>query len=150
MSIAKAGKLRVVLDSNVYVSAFTRRPGSPFLIWRAALDRHYVLLVSPTLVDELGGILRVRFDWPDEQITRRLKLLTKVAEIVNPDLTIDAIPADDDDNRILECAIAGKADLIVSGDRHLRTSGRSGTSALSALSISVAPWAMCPPREANQ
>ena len=100
MSIAKAGKLRVVLDGNVYVSAFTKRPGSPFYIWRAALGRHYVLLVSPAIVDELGGILRVRFNWLDEQITRRLKVLAKVAEIFIPDLTIDAITADDDDNRI--------------------------------------------------
>ena len=65
MSIAKAGKLRVVFDSNVYVSAFTKRPGSPFHIWRTALDRRYVLLASPAIVDELGGIHRVRFDWPD-------------------------------------------------------------------------------------
>ena len=78
-----------------------------------------MLLVSPAIVDELGGILRVRFNWLDEQITRRLKVLAKVAELVVPDLTIDAIPADDDDNRILEGAVAGKTDLIVSGDHHL-------------------------------
>ena len=102
MSIGVAGELRVVLDSNVYVSAFTRRPGSPFYIWRAALDYRYVLLVSPAIVDELAGVLRTRFDWTDQEITRRLKVLTKVAEIVIPNLTINAISADDDDNRILE------------------------------------------------
>ncbi|HEY6851174.1 MAG TPA: PIN domain-containing protein, partial [Terracidiphilus sp.] len=46
-------------------------------------------------------------------------VLAKVAEIVTPQITINAVAADNDDNRILECAVAGNADLIVSGDHHL-------------------------------
>jgi predicted nucleic acid-binding protein len=64
MSIAKAEKLRVVLDTNVYISAFTNRRGNPFHIfhiWRAALEYRYVLLVSPAIVDEPAGVLRTRF-----------------------------------------------------------------------------------------
>ena len=60
MSI-KAEKLRVVLDTNVYISALTNRRGNPFHIWRAALEYRYVLLVSPAIVDELAGVLRTRF-----------------------------------------------------------------------------------------
>jgi putative PIN family toxin of toxin-antitoxin system len=41
------------------------------------------------------------------------------ALIVEPDFSLAAIPEDPDDNRVLECAVAGKADYIVSGDRHL-------------------------------
>jgi predicted nucleic acid-binding protein len=68
-----------------------------------------------------AGLLK-KFWWPirnDEQAARQRMLLTKVAEIVIPNLMIDAITADDDDNRILEGAVAGKGDLIVSGDHHL-------------------------------
>ena len=39
--------------------------------------------------------------------------------MVEPDFKLDAVPDDPDDNRVLECAVAGKADSIVSGDRHL-------------------------------
>jgi predicted nucleic acid-binding protein len=38
---------------------------------------------------------------------------------VNPSFVLDAVPDDPDDNRVLECAVEGKADFIVSGDRHL-------------------------------
>jgi len=86
----------------------------------ASGSRHWNIATSPAIVDELAGVLRACFDWDDDQVIPTLKLLTKVAEIVIPNLTIDAISADDDDNRILECAAAGKADLIVSGDHHLR------------------------------
>jgi predicted nucleic acid-binding protein len=41
------------------------------------------------------------------------------ANVVEPDFKLDAVPDDPDDNRVLECAVAGKADFIVSGDRHL-------------------------------
>jgi len=53
------------------------------------------------------------------QFVRQLKLLKKVAEVVIQNLPVDAITADDDDNRIPACAVAGKADPIASGDHHL-------------------------------
>jgi putative PIN family toxin of toxin-antitoxin system len=119
MNIASNGRLRIVLDSNVYVSAFTNPQSGLFRIWLAALEYRYTLLVSPAIVNELAGVLRGRFAWDDEQVVRPMKLLTKVAEIIIPKITIEEVPEDADDNRILECAVAGKADLIVSGDRHL-------------------------------
>ena len=41
------------------------------------------------------------------------------AELVRPGITLDIVTDDPDDNRILECAAEGRADYIVSGDRHL-------------------------------
>ena len=58
--------------------------------------------------------------WEDPRVTRRLKLLAKISVLVTPTLVLDVLTADPPDNRILECAVAGKADLIVSGDLHLR------------------------------
>ena len=43
-----------------------------------------------------------------------------MATIVSPDFTLNVIVEDEPDNRVLECAVAGKADLIVSGDLDLR------------------------------
>lgn len=120
MTTAKHGGLRVVLDSNVYVSAFIYPQGLPFWIWRQALKRRYQLLVSPAIVGEVGGVPRVKFGWDNPHIISRLKLLTKAASLVTPTVTLTQIEEDDDDNRILECAGAGHADLIVSSDRHLR------------------------------
>ena len=50
---------------------------------------------------------------------RRLKQIAAIVEIIIPQITLEVIKEDPPDNRILECAVAGQADLIVSGNRHL-------------------------------
>jgi putative PIN family toxin of toxin-antitoxin system len=120
MTIAPANKLRVVLDSNVYFSAFTHPQGPPFRIWQNAVNRSFTLLVSPAILREVAGVLREVVHWRETDIVAHLKLVAKVAEIVSPRISLRVIADDPDDDRILECALAGKADLVVSGDRHLR------------------------------
>ncbi len=119
MRAARRAALRAVLDSNVYVSAFSRPGGVPARIWQQAITRLYSLLVSPAIISEVAKVLRHDFDWDDEPLIAQMKLLAKIAEIIRPSATLDEIKADPDDNRILECAIDGRADLIVSGDQHL-------------------------------
>ena len=120
MSTAVSESLRVVRDTNVLVSAFTREQGLSFQIWRLAIERRYRLLISPAIAAEIADVLRRKFSWGDEPVLQRLKSLVRTAEMVIPKLTLRVVPEDDDDNRILECAAAGNAGLIVSSDRHLR------------------------------
>jgi putative PIN family toxin of toxin-antitoxin system len=120
MSGAKSGGLlKVVLDTNVYFSAFNSTRGVPFELWRRAVGREYILLVSPAIIREPADVLRMDLEWPEPTIFAQLKLVARVAKIVEPKFTLEVIAADPDDDRILECAVAGNADLIVSGDRHL-------------------------------
>lgn len=119
MSIAKSSGLRVVFDTNVYISAFTYREGPPFRIWQQAVKGRFVLLISPVIMREVAKVLR-RFRWQEREIIRHLKLVAKVAQIVAPTIHVYAVSADEADNRILECAVAGDAGLVVSGDQHLR------------------------------
>src|SRR5262249_5213295 len=119
MSTAEARKLKVVLDTNVYISAFIQPKGLNAQIWRAAISGRYELLVSPAIMTEIAGVLRKKFGWDELHLVQRIKLLAKVAEVLKPAIAIRAIPDDEADNRILECAVAGNADLIVSGDHHL-------------------------------
>ena len=120
MSPVKSGELRVVLDTNVFISVFKYPLGRLFWIWQMALARRYKLLISPAIVDEIGDVLRRKSGWDDSRLVNQLKLLAKTAEIVQPTTTLHVVQ-DDDDNRILECAQEGKAGLIVSGDRDLRS-----------------------------
>ncbi len=115
----RGGPLKVVLDTNVYISAFHGARGAPFELWRRALRREYALLVSPAIIAELAGVLRLGLKWPEDEINDQLKLLVRVATLVQPKVTLRVIKADPDDDRILECALAGGADIIVSGDHHL-------------------------------
>ena len=120
MSAARPGDLlKVVLDTNVYFSAFHSARGTPFELWRRAVQREYALLVSPAIVRELAHVLRVDLKWPEADIITQLKLVARVATVVEPKIRLHVIRADPDDDRIVECAMAGNADLIVSGDHHL-------------------------------
>jgi uncharacterized protein len=112
--------MRAVLDTNVLVSAFTRPHGRVAPLWRAGQARRYRLLLSPAIVREVARVLREDFLWEESRIIQQVKRLSKKGELVIPRITIEVIHDDPADNRILECAIAGHADVIVSGDRHLR------------------------------
>src|SRR5262249_4940684 len=113
-------KLRVVVDTNVFVSAFLHPDRPIFQIIQQAAERRYRLLISPALIQELGRVLREEFGIEERSRVRRLKVLIRAAEMVIPGKTLEVIREDPADNRILECAVEGSADLIVSGDQHLR------------------------------
>ena len=110
-------KIRVVLDTNVYISIFTNPQGQLGTIWEQALKGTYTLLISPAIVAELAGVLREKFQWPTEAVTARSKRFARMAEIITPKTIPTIIKNDPADNHILACALFGKADLIVSGDR---------------------------------
>jgi hypothetical protein len=120
MTTASANKLRVVFDTNVYFSAFTHPLGPPFRIWEQAVKGRFILLTSPAILREIAHVLRDVLRCEENDIVARLKLVAKAAEIISPAIRSRAIADDPADDRILECAVAGRADLIVSGDRHLR------------------------------
>jgi putative PIN family toxin of toxin-antitoxin system len=95
------GKLSVVLDTNVYVSAFAFPHGSLFPVWQHARTGTYRLLVSPAIVRELARTLREEFLWSEPQITRQLKLLVHTSELVTPAPMPEVIARDPADNHIL-------------------------------------------------
>jgi putative PIN family toxin of toxin-antitoxin system len=111
---------RVVLDTNILVSGLGW-PRLPSRILDKWIDGKLTLIESPALLGELIRVLRdENFDFLDrDEINEFYRGLVEKAELVEPTFRIDAIGEDDADNRVLECALAGKADYIVTGDKHL-------------------------------
>jgi uncharacterized protein len=109
---------RVVADTNTYISAimFDGLPGS---VLDLGLLRAFTLVVSPPLLDELEDKLHVKFGVSVGDAAAIRAKLEDAADVVDPHLVLDVVKDDPDDNRVLECAVAGGADYIVSGDRHL-------------------------------
>jgi uncharacterized protein len=109
---------RVVLDTNVYISAvmFGGLPGS---LLDLALLRAFTFIISPALLDELHEKLQAKFEMSPEDAAFLRSRLESVAQVVEPRETLRVIAEDPDDDRVLECAVKGEADVIVSGDRHL-------------------------------
>lgn len=110
--------MKVVFDTNVYVSAFLL-PGS--LAEDAFLRvqrRQATLVTSLPILTETAGVFRTKFHQAEEDIAAALRLIGRAATIVKPSVRIMVLE-DLPDNRILECAVEADADLIVTGDHHL-------------------------------
>ncbi|HEX9722189.1 MAG TPA: putative toxin-antitoxin system toxin component, PIN family [Candidatus Paceibacterota bacterium] len=110
---------RVVLDTNVYISAVLT-PGKPRDVLDFGRKRKFRLLISQAISEEIDRVLRLKIGKSAQEIARILLSLQIISEFVSPRESITEIAADPPDNRILECAVEGKADYIVSGDtKHL-------------------------------
>ena len=110
--------LRVVLDTNIFISAFLSPTGSSGRAWQAAHQRQYQLVTSPFIMAEVAITLRRRFSWGEEKIVKRLKKIGRAADIIQPTTMLQVV-SDPKDNPIVECAVDGKADMLISLDKDL-------------------------------
>ena len=108
----------VVLDTNILISAVFWR-GNPYNIVRYGLLGKYSLYISTDILNETEEKLRIKFGFPEDEIEEHISILIEYSYIVEPSEKINIIKDDPDDNAVLECAVASKAEYIVSGDRHL-------------------------------
>ncbi|MFQ5882515.1 MAG: putative toxin-antitoxin system toxin component, PIN family [Candidatus Methylomirabilales bacterium] len=114
--------LRVVVDTNGYVSAFNFG-GPPLEILLLAIRREIAIFITPSILKEVEGVLLRKFKWPAEQVREAVSTIRRFAQSVAPHEKIDLLKEDESDNRILECAVEANAHVIVSGDKHLQTLG---------------------------
>ena|SRR3989344_1994871 len=114
-------KKRAVIDTNVLVSAALIKLGKPRKIFEKFLNGEIILIESEELITELKDVLmRSKFKFitiGEKEIF--IKSLTELCEIVEPKQKFEIIKEDSDDNIVLETAVQGKTDYIISGDEHL-------------------------------
>ena len=108
--------MRVVFDTNVFVSALVFPGGRADDALQRVIDGKDTLIVSKAIVDELLSVLARKFARDREELARVAIFLSSLAETVDPDEEL-AVLSDEPDNRILECALAGSAEAIITGDR---------------------------------
>lgn len=110
--------MRVVLDTNVIISALSYG-GKPLTLLSLARKGEIELLISPFILDELTRVLQDKFAWNLERAERvRFRLRRVAKKVIIPPNRLTVL-ADDADNRILECAVEGMAQAIVTGDKDL-------------------------------
>ena len=110
--------MRAVFDTNVFISALNFG-GIPRELLLAADEEIFELLISKQIIAELRGILRVKFHFDVSRIESLEKFFISFCEVVEPQKRFKRIIENPSDNMILECAVEGKADYIVSGDKHI-------------------------------
>jgi putative PIN family toxin of toxin-antitoxin system len=110
--------LKVVFDTNIFISAFVIPGGKAEAAYSHALRKGFTLYSSVAILTETAQKLREKFGWQQDRITLLLKAIAKVAIVVKTEPHLHHL-ADEPDNRVLECAEAAGADFIVTGDKHL-------------------------------
>lgn len=119
--------MRVVLDTNIVVSALVWG-GVPYRLLQLGQAGDIEIVTSPALIAELADVLG-RVHLASRIAAQELSVMALVTQYqsftqsVSPQ-SVPAVIADDpDDDHVLACAVAGCADLIVSGDKHLHRLG---------------------------
>ena len=125
--------MKVVFDTNVFVSALTLPGGRGDEALRRIIGGKDSLAVSMPIVDELLSVLARKFGYDREALSRVALFLTDVAELVEPSDTVSVL-ADEPDSRILECARAAGAEVVVTGDRAMLSQGEFGGTRIVSLS----------------
>lgn len=112
--------MRVVIDTNVLISGIFWT-GKPKQVLNSARQKLIDAVTSKVLMNELEEIL-TREDKPfrltKTEVNRVVKEILSFGTLIKPTSTI-SICQDDDDNRVLECAVSGNAEYIITGDPHL-------------------------------
>lgn len=114
--------IRVVLDTNVVVSAAISTDGNPALIFEMLIMEDIKNYTTQEIIDEIKEVLQ------RPRITKRVSLVEqefilstfeKFSEKIVSGIKFEEINDDPDDNKFLECAVSVSANYIVSGDGHL-------------------------------
>ena len=110
--------MRVVFDTNILVSALAFPGGQGEAALRRIIEEVDQLVLSRPILDELLDVLGRKFARDAEELAHVAVFMTELAVIVAPKRRLRAVK-DEPDNRILECAVAGHAKTIVTGDKAL-------------------------------
>lgn len=110
---------KVVLDTNVLVSSLAWE-GNPKRILEEIIKGNLELIISQKQFNELSRVLDYpKFGFTKEQKNRFKTLILKISTLIKTKSNLEIIKEDHDDNAILEAALEGKADFIITGDNHL-------------------------------
>lgn len=129
--------IRVVLDTNVIVSATLKSQGLEAAVLMLELKQVVELCVSEAILAEYQGVLsRPKFKHHPKQISKLLSQFKSHSAHFQPNQTI-AVCSDGPDNRLLECAETARADFLVTGNkRHFPKTWKT-TSAVNARELLV-------------
>jgi putative toxin-antitoxin system toxin component, PIN family len=110
--------VKVVFDTNILVSALVFSGGRGEAALQRIIEENDELVLSKPILDELLGILARKFSRDGEELSRVAVFMSTLATFVSPRRRLRVVH-DEPDNRVLECALTGHAQAIVTGDHAL-------------------------------
>jgi len=117
-------KLKVVLDTNILVSAWLWE-GNESKIVELVENGLIIGYTSPLLIREFERVMNYpKFRLSKEEIVGAIGYYQIILRTIEPKTMVNIIRDDPADNRALDCALSAKANAIVTGDKHLLALGR--------------------------
>ena len=119
---------KVVIGTNVFVSATITKKGKPAQILKAWREKRLEVIISPEILKEIGQVVfrhkirKISF-WTEKERYQFIEDLARICILIPGSLELKQAVKHTQDHKFLVAAIEGKADYIVSGDRHLRDLG---------------------------
>lgn len=110
--------IKAVFDTNVIISALFWK-GAPYEIFKRGINKDFLILVSLEIIKETRNKLINKFNFPEKDTDDFIELLIINAKIIVSKEKLNIVKKDYDDNKIIECAVSGKAHYVISGDKHL-------------------------------
>ncbi len=111
----------VVFDTNILLSALLSLNGNPFRCLALAKIGQIESVTCQEILDEFAEKLLIKFKFSEEMTKAAVAEVRGFSRIVEISATLKAVPADSDDDMVVECAVNGNATHIVTGDKHLLT-----------------------------
>lgn len=109
--------MRIVLDTNCLLASLSKR-GAYFNVWRGLQEGKYTLCVSNEVLEEYEEIIAQRTNSTIASNVIQTLLNAPSVELIDTFFRFNLIKDDPDDNKFVDCAIAGNATFIVSNDTH--------------------------------
>ena len=111
--------VKVVIDTNVLVSA-TLFGGNPEKVLDLVEERKIKIFISKEILEEFKRVLQRKFGFSSDMAEVTASAIKEISTLVTPTQRLNVIKKKEADNKVLECAVGGKAQYIISGDkRHL-------------------------------
>jgi len=120
--------LKVVIDTNVFVSATIAEKGKPAQILKVWREKKLEVIISSEILKEIGQVVfrpkikKISF-WTEKERYQFIEDLARICIVIPGSLKLKQAVKHTQDHKFLVAAIEGKADYIVSGDYHLRNLG---------------------------
>lgn len=114
--------MKVVFDSNILIAALLFPGGRADAAVGNTIDGTDDLLISRPIIQEVLAVLAKKFSRDKEELSRVAVVLGEMGTLVEPSRRLSVF-RDEPDNRILECAVEGKAEVIVTGDKAMLALG---------------------------
>jgi uncharacterized protein len=111
-------RLLVVFDTNVLFSGIGWQ-GSPYFCLQMARAGNIKSVTCLEILSEFNEKLKSKMGLTTAEAARAVAEILSFSELIKIENKLQVVPSDPDDNKVVECAYVGKADFIVSGDRHL-------------------------------